>query len=65
MEANTDFIFIKAGGGRAFFMGNRYICDILEPYMLPYAGFVRSGFTLMHDNARLHIAASFNNAFER
>ncbi|PZC72334.1 hypothetical protein B5X24_HaOG211312 [Helicoverpa armigera] len=34
----------------------RYITEILEEQVVPYAGFVGSGFTLMHDNARCHTA---------
>jgi len=34
----------------------RYITDILEPYVVPYAPFIGPSFLLMHDNARPHTA---------
>lgn len=37
---------------------HRYITEVLEPHVMPYAQFIGDSFTLMHDNARPHTAAS-------
>ena len=36
--------------------GERYITDILQEYVIPFAPFVGDNFILMHDNARPHTA---------
>ena len=33
-----------------------YLGTILQPKVLPFAGAIGEGFTLMHDNARPHVA---------
>ena len=35
----------------------RYITDVLEPHVIPYAGAIGDNFMLMHDNARPHVSA--------
>ena len=36
--------------------GARYSDEILRPIVMPFAGTVGSGFFLVHDNARPHMA---------
>ena len=38
-----------------------YLETILQPIVLPFAGAVGQGFTLMHDNARLDVARCFQD----
>lgn len=49
MEARTDLVIV---GGRA----NRYIRDVLDPHVIPFAPFIGNEFIFMHDNARALIA---------
>lgn len=48
----------RTGGarGQGSMTAHRYITEILEEHVVPYAGFIGDGFTLMHDNARAHTA---------
>lgn len=51
-RAHTDLVRLDRGSLNA----DRYIRDILEPHVVPYAPFVGDNFLLMHDNARPHVA---------
>ncbi|KAH0817249.1 hypothetical protein GEV33_005542 [Tenebrio molitor] len=51
MEARTELVVVNGGAMTA----NRYIRDILEPHVLPFATFIGNDSILMHDNARPHI----------
>lgn len=46
----------RTGGarGQGSMTAHQYITEILEDHVVPYAGFIGDGFTLMHDNARAH-----------
>lgn len=57
LEARTELVLIQ--GGRL--TADRYITDILEPHVIPYAPFVGQEFLLMHDNARPHVAGVVQN----
>ncbi|CAK1599699.1 unnamed protein product [Parnassius mnemosyne] len=47
----------RGGRGQGSLNAGRYITEILEEHVVPYAGYVGDGFMLMHDNARCHTAA--------
>lgn len=51
-EARTDLYVIPRGSLTA----ERYIEEILQDYVVPYAQFIGPNFILMHDNARPHAA---------
>lgn len=52
MEARTELYLVPRGSLNA----DRYINEILEDYVVPYAPFIMDNFLLMHDNARPHVA---------
>jgi hypothetical protein len=56
MEARTELVVVNGGAMTA----NRYIRDILEPHVVPFAPFIGNDSILMHDNARPHIAQIVN-----
>lgn len=58
IDAKTDLVFIETGRRTGGLTADRYIEEILEPYVVPYVGFVGETFILMQDNARPHSAAS-------
>lgn len=58
IEVKKDLVFIKAGDGREGLTENSYIVDIVRTYVLPYTGFLRATFTLIHDNACLRSTIS-------
>lgn len=60
MEARTDLVLVNDGRLTA----NRYITNILEPHVVPFAPFIGDDFVLMHDNARPHIARVVQNYLE-
>lgn len=51
-EARTELYLVPRGS----ITGERYIAEILEDYVVPYAPFIGDDFLLMHDNARPHVA---------
>lgn len=55
-EARTDLVIVNRGAMTA----DRYIRDVLEPYVVPFAPFIGDDFMLMHDNARPHVARIVN-----
>lgn len=58
-DGKTELICVSRTGGargQGSMTAHRYITEILEEHVVPYAGFVGEGFTLMHDNARAHTA---------
>lgn len=60
IDGRTNLVCVSRSGGargQGSLTAHRYITEILEEHVAPYAGFVGSGFTLMHDNARCHTAA--------
>lgn len=50
--ARTDLVVIDGGSLTA----HRYITDVLEPHVMPFAPFIGENFIFMHDNARPHTA---------
>ena len=52
LVAKTDLHVFQRGNLTAL----RYISDILEEYVVPFAPFIGDDFMLMHDNARPHVA---------
>lgn len=56
LEGKTDLVFVS-GPRLGSLTAERYIQNVLEDHVVLYAGFVGEGFTLMHDNARPHVAA--------
>lgn len=58
-DGKTDLVSVSRTGGargQGSLTAHRYVTEILEEHVVPYAGFVGEGFTLMHDNARAHTA---------
>lgn len=52
LRGRTELVVVNQGTMTA----DRYIRDILEEHVVPYAPFVGPDFILMHDNARPHVA---------
>lgn len=52
LTARTELVFIRRGSLTAV----RYITDILEDHVMPFAGYIGEHFQLMQDNARPHVA---------
>lgn len=52
LEARTELYIVPRGSITAA----RYIDEILQDFVVPYAGFIGNDFVLMHDNARPHSA---------
>lgn len=52
LGARTELVFIENGSLTAL----RYISEILEPHVMPFAPFIGDDFVFMHDNARPHTA---------
>lgn len=55
-EARTNLVIMNGGGMTA----DRYIREVLEPHVVPFAPFIGDDFILMHDNARPHVARIVN-----
>lgn len=51
-EARTDLVIFDRGNLNA----NRYVVEVLEPHVMPFAPFIGENFLLMHDNAKAHVA---------
>lgn len=49
---------------RSRLTAHRYIVDILEPQMVPFAPFITDNFLFMHANARSHFARVVHNYLE-
>lgn len=56
MEGRTELVFVPGGGRGGGLTAARYITEILEEHVVPYAGFYDEGFVLMQDNAPCHTA---------
>ncbi|XP_072376142.1 uncharacterized protein [Diabrotica undecimpunctata] len=52
-EGHTDLVFIDRGALNA----HRYITEILDEHVMPFAGFIGENFIFMQENARPHVAA--------
>lgn len=52
INGRTELAVVNGGAMTA----DRYIRDILEPYVVPFEPYIGDGFILMHDNARPHVA---------
>lgn len=57
VEARTELVVVH--GNRL--NSDRYIRDILEPHVVPFAPFVGDNFWFMQDNARPHVARIVND----
>ncbi|CAK1587683.1 unnamed protein product [Parnassius mnemosyne] len=60
VDGKTELVCVsrtRGGRGQGSLNAGRYITEILEEHVVPYAGYVGDGFMLMHDNARCHTAA--------
>jgi hypothetical protein len=56
MEAFPELVVVNGGAMTA----NRYITNILEPHVVPFAPFIGNDSILMQDNARPHITQIVN-----
>lgn len=56
LDSRTDLLIVDGGAMTA----DRYIRQVLEPHVVPFAPFVGDDFMLMHDNARPHVARVVN-----
>ena len=54
LDGKTELVFVPGGGRGGGLTADRYITDILQDHVVPYAGFFSENFLLMHDNARCH-----------
>lgn len=52
VTARTELVFIENGSLTA----HRYVEEILQEHVMPFAPFIGNNFLLMHDNARPHTA---------
>jgi hypothetical protein len=59
-QAKRDLVHVGQGALNA----HRYITQILEPHVVPFAPFVGSNFLFMQDNARPHVARVVTRYFE-
>lgn len=60
LEAKTALVFLvgaNSNPGAGGLTSERYINEVLEEHVVPYAGYVGENFLFMHDNARPHTAA--------
>lgn len=55
LTARTDFCIVDGGS----LSSDRYITDILEPYVVPFAPYIGNGF--IQNNARPHIVRIMND----
>lgn len=53
-EARTDLVVFDRGSVNA----QRYVEEVLQEHVVPFAPFIGENFRLMHDNARCHVASS-------
>lgn len=51
-DARTELVIFERGSVNA----HRYVTEVLEPHVMPFAPFIGDSFVLMHDNARVHTA---------
>ena len=58
--SRTDLVFVERYQGRGL-SARRYITEILEEHVIPYAPFIGREFVLMHDNATPHTARPVDN----
>lgn len=65
IDAKTELVFIETGRRAGGLTADRYIEEILGPYVVPYVGFVRETFILMQDNARPHSAAPYGSTCKK
>lgn len=56
LGGRTELVIIENGSLTA----QRYVTDILEPHVMPFAPFIGDDFIFMHDNARPHTAHIVN-----
>lgn len=61
LEARTELVVV----GRGTMTADRYIMDVLQPHVMPFAPFIGNNFMLMHDNARPHIAGIVQDYLEQ
>lgn len=57
LEARTELHIINRGSLTAM----RYVTDILEEYVMPFAPYIGENFLYLHDNARPHTAGIVND----
>lgn len=55
-DGRTELVFVPGGGRGGGLTAAKYITDILEEHVVPYAGMFDEGFLLMQDNAPCHTA---------
>lgn len=55
-DGRTELVFVPSGGRGGGLTAARYITNILEEHVVPYAGMFDEGFLLMQDNAPCHTA---------
>lgn len=63
-DGKTDLVCVSRTGGargQGSMTARRYIVEVLEVHVVPYADFIGERFTLMHDNARAHTAIIVRN----
>ncbi|VVC27389.1 Hypothetical protein CINCED_3A014386 [Cinara cedri] len=66
-ERKTELVCVSWTGGargQGSLNSYRYITEILEEHVVPYAGFFGDGFILMHENAHSHAALIGRNYTE-
>lgn len=57
LNSRTELVLVNRGSITA----DRYIREVLEPHVIPFARNIAGNFIFMHDNARPHVARSVQN----
>lgn len=60
LQAKTELVYVPPGNPGGL-NAHRYITEILDDHVVPYAGFIGNAFLFMHDNARPHTAEIVQN----
>ncbi|CAH2103351.1 unnamed protein product [Euphydryas editha] len=63
-EGKTELLFVPGGSRREGMTAQKYVEYILLDHVVPYAGYIRENFVLIHNNARCHTASITSQILE-